>query len=173
MKQSSLTARLLKIRQAAHPRAPEAGPNEHAGPARDWVAWKSWPVVLCITLTAGATYAVLYFAILSKIPHPMVGTWIVNEVTSKQGEQGNEALKGGRLIFHRDGTMIGETMKDSKPWTIKATVEVEGKFLRITSVHPETGEAVTDVQRIRTLADDKFVIEDRTGTVLNMARLIE
>jgi len=59
---------------------------------------------------------------------------------------------------------------DGKEGTIKATVEVEGESLRITSVNPHTGQAVTDVQTIRTLAAGQFVIEDRKGTVLVMER---
>jgi hypothetical protein len=102
----------------------------------------------------------------------MVGTWVVMEVkTTGAGQEADEALKGGRLDFRRDGTMICQTNMDGKGHTIKATVAVDEKTLRITSVNPHTGQSVTDVQTIRTFTGDRFVIEDRKGTVLIMERL--
>jgi hypothetical protein len=166
MKQSSLTAKLLKARQAAQAQRPAAGRGRAA-------AWKWAFALLCIALTAGVTYAVLHFLILSRIPHEMVGTWVVIEVKSNGGANTDESLKGGTLEFRRDGTMIGKVNMDGKEGTIKAAVEVEGESLRITSVNPQTGQAVTDVQTIRTLEGDHFVIEDRKGTVLMMERLRE
>jgi hypothetical protein len=168
MKRSSLTAKLLKARQAARTGSPEAVP----GPGRARI--RSWSLVLlCIMLTAGVSYAVFHFFVLSRIPYQLVGTWVVLEVKSKGVANPDESLKGGRLEFRRDGTMIGTVNMDHKEGTIKATVEHEGATLRITSVNPLTGQAVTDVQTIRTLEGDRFVIEDRNGTVLTMERLRE
>jgi hypothetical protein len=103
----------------------------------------------------------------------MVGTWVVMEVKIGRGDKSNEALKGGRFVFGRDGTLIVQNHMDGKWYTIKATVEVEEETLRITSINPNNGQPVTDVQTIRTLEADRFVIEDRKGTVLMMERLRE
>jgi hypothetical protein len=172
MKQSSSIAKLLKVRQAARTRAPESRPAHQAVPGGGRAgAWK-WPLALLfIMLTAGTSYAVLHFFVLSKIPHQMVGTWVVMEVKTTGGDMGNESLKGGRMQFHRDGTMICQANMDGKGYTIKATVDVEGEILRITTVNPNNGQKVTDEQTIRTLEGDRLVIEDHKGTVLIMERL--
>jgi hypothetical protein len=164
MKHSSLKAKLLKAKQAAHAQHPAPGRGQSG-------VWKWALVLLCITMAAGVTYAVLHFFILSKIPREMIGTWVVMEVKTTGADQADEALKGGRFDFRRDGTMICRTNMDGKGYTIKATVEVDQKTLRITSVNPYTGQPVTDVQTIRTFSGDQFVIEDRKGTVLVMERL--
>jgi predicted methyltransferase len=62
---------------------------------------------------------------------------------------------------------------DGNGYTIKATVEVEEDILRITSVNPNNGQKATDVQTIRTLEGDHFVIENHKGTMLMMERLRE
>jgi hypothetical protein len=170
MKQSSLTAKLLKAKQAARSSTPE---SQHALPKSSGARIWTWGLALLgIMLTASVSYAVFHFVILSKIPRQMVGTWVVMEVKMAEGNKGNESLKGGRMQFRRDGTMICQANMDGKGYTIRATVEVEEKTLRITSFNP-SGQPVTDVQRILTLAGDQLVIEDRTGTVLIMERLRE
>jgi hypothetical protein len=133
-----------------------------------------WFAVFTLIALAGAgTYAVLYFYVLTRIPHAMIGTWVVMEVKIAGGDKSNEALKGGRFVFRRDGTLIVQTNMDGKGYTIKATVEVEDEILRISTVNPNNGQAVTDAQTIRTLEGDRFVIEDPKGTVLMMERLRE
>jgi hypothetical protein len=133
-----------------------------------------WLIALTLVALAGAgSYAVFHFLILTRVPHAMVGTWVVTEVKTTGSDKSNQALKGGRIQFHGDGTMIVQANMDGKGYTIKATVEVEGEELRITSVNPNNGQAVTDVQTIRTLEGDRFVIEDRKGTMLMMERLRE
>lgn len=133
-----------------------------------------WIVVLTLVASAGAgTYAVLHFFVLTRLPHAMVGAWVVTDVKINGGDKSNEALKGGRFVFHRDGTMVVQANMGGKGYTIKATVAVEEEILRITSINPNTGQAVTDVQTIRSLTDDELVIEDHKGTVLMMNRLRE
>jgi hypothetical protein len=174
MKQSSLTAKLLKAKKASHSGSSEAGKVKHFMPGRGWArVWKWWLPLLGITLTAGVAYAVFHFIILSKIPHSMLGAWVVMDVKTTGAAKADESLKGGRLMFRRDGTMICQTNMDGKGYTITATVEVEKETLRITSVNPNNGQKATDVQTIRTLEGDQFVIEDRRGTVLIMERLRE
>jgi uncharacterized protein (TIGR03067 family) len=172
MKQSSLTAKLLKAKQAADRSTHE---SQHASPNLGLTSrWKWACVLLFVALTAGTSYAVVYFFVLTRIPHQLVGTWVVMEVKVGGGEKSNEALKGGRMQFHRDGTMILQTNMDGKGYTIKATVEVEDETLRITSVNPNNkNETATDVHTIRTLEGDRLVIEDRKGTMLVMERLRE
>jgi hypothetical protein len=103
----------------------------------------------------------------------MVGTWVVMEVKTTQGANPDASLKGGTLEFRRDGTMIGKVNMGGKEAKIEATVEVERDSLRITSVNPNNGQKVTDVQTIRAIESDRFVIEDHKGTVPLMQRLRE
>ena len=126
-----------------------------------------------VALVGAGSYAVFHFFILTRIPHAMAGTWVVMDVRTKEGAKADEALKGGKLEFRRDGTMIGTINMDGKEGKIEATVEVEEVIMRITSVNPSNGQKVTDVQTIRTLDRDRFVIEDHKGTMLVMERLRE
>jgi hypothetical protein len=172
MKKSSLPRKSLKAKQPAHTRLREAGQPPHSRSGRDWGDFRKRAIVfLCVALTAGIAYTISYFFLLSRIPRPMIGAWAVMEVTSKGAGKADESLKGGTLDFRRDGTMIGKINMAGKEGTIQATVAVEGDMLRITSVNPQTGQAVTDVQTIRILASDQFVIEDRKGTTLRMERV--
>jgi hypothetical protein len=133
-----------------------------------------WLIALTLIALAGAgTYAVFHFFILTHMPHSMVGTWVIMDVKPKGTAKEDESLRGGRLEFRRDGTMIGKVKMDGKEGTMEATVEVEGEVLRITSEDQSTGQRVTDVQTIRTLLGDQLVIEDRNGTLFVMERLRE
>jgi hypothetical protein len=134
----------------------QAGPS--AAPERwpGWIATTAW-----VLLIAGASYALFHYVILTRVPHHMIGTWLV---------VGGD-MDGARLEFTRDGAMTGVVNMKGKAGKIEAKVEVENDTLRITSVNPYTNQPETDVQTIRVLRDDEFVIEDRKGTVMKMQRL--
>ena len=136
---------------------------------------RTWLITLTFIALAGAgTYAIFHFFILTRIPHAMVGTWVVMDVKVGAGDKSNQALKDGRFVFGRDGTLTVMTNMDGKGYTIKATVEVENETLRITTVNPNNkAETATDVHTIRTLEGNRFVIEDSKGTVMMMERLRE
>lgn len=135
--------------------------------------WR-WLIALAFVAFSGAgSYAILHYFVLTRIPHVMVGTWLVMKVKTTEGAMADQSLKGGTLEFRRDGTMTGTINMEGKKGTINANVEVEEKTLRITTVNPNNGQKVTDVQTIRTLEGDRFVIEDRKGTILMMERLRE
>jgi hypothetical protein len=148
----------------------EPHPNTPANPARQWLPRRLLAVAV-IALAAWGGYAILAYCILTRVPPALVGTWVVVEVRTKDDSKADEALKGGRLQFRRDGVMIGKVNLNGKEAVITAKAVVEGQTLKITSVNPHTGQSVTDVQTIRTLAGDHFVIEDRKGTVLVLERL--
>ena len=160
-----------KIEAARQRRGPPAPVPTKATPASSKTTWLI--ALTIIALTGTASYAGLHYFVLTRIPRAMVGTWVVMDVKTTAGDKSNEALKGGRMYFHRDGRMIVQANMDGKGYTIKATVEVEDDILRITSVNPNNGTTATDVQTIRTLAGDRFVIEDSKGTMLMMERLRE
>ena len=128
---------------------------------------RTWLIGFAVIALAGAgTYALLHFFVLTRIPHAMVGTWVVMQVEVGGGDKSNEALKDGRMIL--------QTNMAGKGYTINATAEVEDGTLQITTVNPnKKRESATDVHTIRTLDRDRFVIEDRKGTVLMMERLRE
>jgi hypothetical protein len=158
--------------QQKRPRASGGGSKPTPKLAQPWLP--RWLVVCTVVAMVGAgSYAVLHFFVLTRVPRAMVGTWLVLDVQTNGGDRSNQALKGGRFVFRRDGAMIVQANMDGKGYTIKATVEVEDETLRITTVNPNNGRKVTDVQTIRTLEGDRFVIEDRKGTVLVMDRLRE
>lgn len=119
--------------------------------------------VVCMLLAAAGTYALFHFVILSRVPHAMLGKWLV---------VGGE-MDGATLEFHRDGSMIGIVNMKGKEGKIKAQVEADGDTLRITSLNPFTKQPETDTQAVRMLTADQFVLEDRKGTVLKMERLRE
>jgi hypothetical protein len=146
-----------------------ANPAPRAGPKLP-----RWVIGLTFVALAGAgTYAVLHFFILTRVPHGMLGTWVVMDVKTTGRDKSNEALKGGRMYFYRDGRMVVEANMDGKGYTIKATVEVDGDEMRIITVNPNNGQTATDVHTIRTLEGDRFVVEDSKGTTFMMERLRE
>jgi len=160
-----------KIEETRQKRGKPASAPATAAPASSMLTWL---IALTFIALAGAgSYAVFHYFVLTRIPHAMVGTWVVMDVKTSAGDKSNQALKDGRFVFRRDGTLTVMTNMDGKGYTIKATVEVEDETLRITSVNPNNGQKATDVQSIRTLEGDRFVIEDSKGTILMMERLRE
>jgi hypothetical protein len=148
------------------------GSNPVPNQATPWLP--HWLIALTVVALVGAgSYAIFHYYVLTRIPHAMVGTWVVMDVKTNADDKSNQALKDGRFVFRRDGTLTVMTNMDGKGYTIKATVEVEDDILRITSVNPNNGQKATDVQTIRTLEGDRFVIEDSKGTMLMMERLRE
>lgn len=134
----------------------------------------TWLIGFTILMLAGAgSYAVLHYFVLTRIPNAMIGTWVVMDVKTSAGDKSNESLKDGRFQFRRDGSLMVEANMDGKGYTIRATVEVEGDTLRIITVNPTSGQKAIDVQTIRVLERDRFVIEDSKGTMLVMERLRE
>jgi hypothetical protein len=149
---------------------PAPVPTKAAPPSSKW----TWLIAFTIIGLAGtASYAGFSYFVLTRIPHALIGTWVVMDVKTAGRDKSNEALKGGRMYFYRDGKMVVQANMDGKGYTINATVEVEGDEIRITSVNPSNGQAATDVQMVRTLEGDRFVIEDSKGTMLTMERLRE
>jgi hypothetical protein len=165
---TKLKDRIEAARQRRGHSAP--GPTKATPAASKW----TWLIALAIIALAGtASYAGVRYFVLTRIPHVLIGTWVVTDVKTSGSDRSNEALKGGRMHFHRDGRMIVQANMDGKGYTIKANVEVEGNEMRITSVNPNNGQTATDVQTVRTLEGDRFVIEDSKGTMLMMERLRE
>jgi len=162
VKASALTALKARRHLAAHSHADGKGRGPAAG--RSWLWLAGWPAALALVVLAGAgTYALFHFVILSRVPHAMLGKWVV---------VGGE-MHGAVLEFSRDGTMTAKVNMDGKEGTIKAKVEVDGETMRVTSTNPLTQRPETDTQTIHVLTADEFVIEDRKGTVLRMERLQE
>jgi uncharacterized protein (TIGR03066 family) len=163
MKQSSLAAKLLEARARFGKLAPSAN-GQHSPRTAGTRRWLHWAIASLLVLGAGAgTFAVLHFAVLTRLPSTMLGKWLV---------VGGE-MDGATLEFQRDGAMVGKVNMAGKEGKIQAKVEVDGETLRITSINPSTNRPETDVQTIHTLTAERFVIEDRKGTVLNMERLKE
>lgn len=156
MKQSSLTAKLLKAKQAAHTRSPEAGQAQHAVPGRGWArVWKWALALLFISLTAGVTYAVFHFIILSKIPPEVVGTWRV---------EGGE-MHGTRMTFHRNGTFKSLVrLDDGRDVLVEARVELRDKTLRFVYANPATGRNDTRTQTIKSLTPTEMIVQEGGGT---------
>ena len=142
-------------------------PDRRRDPRRSWLrACLSSRLLApaCVLVVAAATYALFQFVILSRVPHAVLGKWLVRE--------GGD-MHGAILEFRRDGTMIATVNMQGKAAKIVAQVEVEDETMRTTSRHPITGKEHTDVQTIRKLTDEEFVFEDSKGTVIRMERLRE
>ena len=162
MKQSSLSAKLVRIRwRLSKARSAQPQTRRAASAKRRWLHWTF--ALLLVAAAAAGTFAVLHFAVLSRVPHAMLGKWHV---------VGGE-MDGAILEFRRDGTLIGTVNMKGKEGKIKGTVELDGQALRITSVNPHTKQPETDTQTIHVLTTEQFVIEDRKGTKLTMQRLHE
>src|SRR5260370_26045217 len=123
-----------KIEKTRQKRGKPAPLHTKAAPASSMLTWL---IALAFIALAGAgSYAILHFYVLTRIPHAMIGTWVVVNVKTNAGDKSNQALKDGRLVFRRDGTLTVMTNMDGKGYTIKATVEAEDDTFRITSVNP-------------------------------------
>jgi uncharacterized protein (TIGR03066 family) len=141
-----------------------AGPNGDPGPVtaaarRRWLP--HWAVaLLCVAVSGAATFALLEYVILSKVPRALLGKWVVAE-----GE-----LEGARLEFFRDGTMTLKLSKGGKEWDTTAKVRTEDNTLWSTTTNPVTGQVETAAQTIVALTDTRCVLEDGKGAVLKLER---
>lgn len=133
--------------------------------AADFGARSRVPRWLVPLLTVVGAAAVGYLATQQFLPHPvpraLVGKWLA---------VGGD-MDGATLEFQRNGAMIGTVNMKGKEGKISAQVQVEGRSLRITTINPFTKMPETDTQTIRTLEEDRLVLEDHKGTVLKLERL--
>jgi uncharacterized protein (TIGR03066 family) len=124
--------------------------------------WKAWLLCLvCVALSALATFAGFEILWPVQVPPAMRGKWVVVE---------GKGLKGATLEFTADGRMVGNVQSDGKEVTINGRVEVEGNHFRVTTVSPGGGVAVTESEEILELTEQRFVVQDSHGEVLIMER---
>jgi uncharacterized protein (TIGR03066 family) len=136
-----------------------SGPLQPAAP-RHWLP--RWAVaVVCVALSAAATFAVCEYLLLSKVPRALLGKWVVAE-----GE-----LEGATLEFFRDGTMRLRFSKEGKQLDDTVKIRTEDKTLWSTTRNPMTGKVETASQTIVSLTDSQCVLEDEKGTVLRLDRV--
>jgi uncharacterized protein (TIGR03066 family) len=118
-------------------------------------------VLLIIALASGASFALFDLVLPARLPQALLGSWRVVE-----GE-----MRGATLEFRRDGTMRGTFVQGDKEGTIDATVEVEGKTLRTTTINPFTKRPETGAQTIIGLTDTELVTEEPRGSRIRMERV--
>jgi hypothetical protein len=140
-----------------------AGPSGAPGPvpsaAPRWLP--RWAVaLLCVAVSAAATFALFEYVILSKIPRAMLGKWVVVE----------GPMEGATLEFFRDGTMIGRVDTPENKGVIEARVRSDGNTLWSTTKHPMTGQEETAEQTIVSLTETEIVLEDRKGARIKLQR---
>jgi uncharacterized protein (TIGR03066 family) len=135
------------------------GPMTTAAPRRLLPPWAV--ALLCVAVTAAASFALFEYLILSKVPRPMLGKWVVT-----QGD-----MVGATLEFYRDGTMIGRLTKDGKEGVIKARVRADDATLWSTTTNPMTHREETATQAIVSLTEDELILEDDKGGVIKMERV--
>ncbi len=142
---------------AAGAKGQGAQPRPQPTPSSPW----RWPtLVLCLVLTAGATWAVVEFVGWSRIPHALAGKWVV-----QGGEQ-----DGATFDFHRNGTMIGRINVRGKEAIIDARVRVEGDSLLITTRNPTTQRDEVRSLKIEKLTPTQLILEDPRGVVMRMEK---
>jgi uncharacterized protein (TIGR03066 family) len=141
-----------------HDRSPRRQPPQQA-PGQPF-GWRWVVPVACLLLTAGTTWAVLEFAVWSRIPHNLAGKWVV-----EGGEQ-----DGATFDFFRNGTMVGRINMRGKEGRIDARVRVEGDTLLSMTRNPHTGKDETRRQTITLLTGQELVIRDERGQVLRLTR---
>jgi uncharacterized protein (TIGR03066 family) len=153
-------------RQKKHKRRLQEQAAQRQKPATR-LARPRWLVVgLCVllaALTAGATWALLEFVVFSRIPHDLVGKWVV-----ERGEQ-----EGATFDFFRNGTFTGRMNVQGNEGIVEGRVHVEGAKLLTTTRNPHTRKDETRTQTIKTLTREALVVEDDRGEVLRMKRADE
>jgi uncharacterized protein (TIGR03066 family) len=160
---TQFSRKALKIKHKHRPDAAVAngipGAMTTVGPRR-WLP--PWAVaLLCVAISGGVTFAVFEYLILSKVPRPMLGKWVVT-----QGD-----MVGATLEFYRDGTMIGRLNREGKEGVIKARVRADDTTLWSTTTNPMTHREETATQAIISLTDSELVLEDDKGGVIKMERV--
>lgn len=121
-----------------------------------------WAVAgLLVLLGGGATFALFEFVILARLPPELVGKW----------RAVGGPFDGLTLEFKRNGTMIGEIIKEGKENRLEGKAEVVGKTLRTTTVNPLTEQAESGTQTIVRLTETELVTEDKNGVRITMKRV--
>ncbi|HYV34473.1 MAG TPA: hypothetical protein VE988_02140 [Gemmataceae bacterium] len=126
---------------------------------RSWLAGPIGSVIL-ILLSAAVTYAVGEHLLLVRIPHLMLGKWVVAE----------GKYQGSTVEFLRDGTMISNLKEDGATVRIEGQIQVDGTALEITTRNNNTGKQVTDGLTMLELSAHHFVTQDERGEILIMTR---
>jgi hypothetical protein len=114
-------------------------------------------------LIGGAAWAVLEFLVWNRLPHDLVGKWVVVE-----GQ-----MEGATFQFYRDGHMVAQARIGRQQRTLKGSVEVEKKILYVTARDNDTGEPYTVAKVIRVLNARQLVLEDEPGKLLRLERVKE
>jgi hypothetical protein len=117
--------------------------------------------LICVALSALATFAALEMIFPAPLPAAMRGKWVVVE---------GEGLKGATLEFFSDGSMVGTVQNPQREATIKGRVQVAGNYFRVTTAGRAGGVEATDLEEILDLTDRRFVVQDSRGEILIMER---
>jgi uncharacterized protein (TIGR03066 family) len=117
--------------------------------------------LVCVALSALATFATFEIFFPDPLPAAMRGKWVVVE---------GEGLKGATLEFYADGRMVGTIRTPEKEVTLTGRVQVAGNSFRVTTAGSNGRVEATDIEEILDLTDRRFVVQDSRGEVLIMER---
>jgi uncharacterized protein (TIGR03066 family) len=134
--------------------------GERKPPRVSAAPWRWAMLALCLLLTAGGTWAVFEFSIWSRIPHVLVGKWVV-----QGGEQ-----DGATFDFYRNGTMRGRINVRGKEGIIDGRVRVEGDSFLVTTRNPRTRRDEVQVLKIEQLTRTRLDVKDPRGVVMRMEK---
>src|SRR5204862_8052236 len=136
MKLSAQLAQAKRQKQARQPAPGAVGPRR--GPARP----RRWALLaLCLVLAGGAAWAAREVFVWTRVPAALVGQWEVTE----------GPMAGGTFAFTRDGLLAIHAEGQGKDYTVKASVAVEGKTLRMTTQDSLSRQEQTRMSTIREL----------------------
>jgi uncharacterized protein (TIGR03066 family) len=131
----------------------------NSGRLRSWLGGRAGSVLLILFLAA-ITYTVGEHLLLVRVPHLMLGKWIVAE----------GKFEGSTVEFLRDGTMISNLKKDGVTVRIEGQIQVDGTLVEVTTRDQNTGKQVKDALTLLELSAQHFVTQDERGEVLIMKR---
>jgi hypothetical protein len=116
-----------------------------------------------LVLAGGGTWAVLELVVWNRLPHKLVGKWIVVE-----GQ-----MEGTTMEFRRDGSLVARRPQGDWETVLKAQVTVEDRTMVVKSQNNRTGQEEIAIHFIRALGQSEMVLEDERGQRLKLHHVTE
>ena len=116
-----------------------------------------------LVLAGCGTWAVLELVVWNRLPHELIGKWIVVE-----GQ-----MEGTTMEFRRDGSLLARRPEGDWETVLKAQVTVEDRTMVVKSQNNRTGQEEIAIHFIRALGQSEMVLEDERGQRLKLHHVTE